>query len=228
MNKNLYRASRFFCRKANEMISSFQSMIINRELTKIGGADAQSISTHMTKRELSILYGLARELGISARALEIGSYLGASSCYLAGALGVRNGHVFCVDTWENQTMPDGEQDTFGEFQKNIKGVASLITPIRKNSKDLNPLDFNEQPLNLVFIDGDHSYQGVKNDFEKVASWVLGGGILAFHDCIAFEGVARTIGEALASGDWKFGGQVDNLLWLYKVEKGLLEFEHSAF
>lgn len=227
MGKNLYQVSRYFCRKANEIVVGFQNIVVNRELAKVGSANAQSISTHLSKRELSTLYGLARELGISARALEIGSYLGASSCYLAAALGVGNGHLFCVDTWENQTMPDGERDTFGEFQMNTRGITNRITPIRKNSLELKPSDFQEQQFNLVFIDGDHSYRGVKNDFEKVASWVVGGGILAFHDCIAFEGVARTIGEALASGCWKFGGQVDNLLWLYKVKEGLLEFEHPA-
>lgn len=223
-----YRASHHLVWRAEYLLTELQSSSINRELTKAGCPKAKNITTHMTARELNRLYILARELGESAKALEIGSYLGASSCYIAAALAPKGGHLFCVDTWENQTMPEGERDTLNEFKENIKEVAHHITPIRKNSQDLTPLDFVEHHLSLVFIDGDHSYYGAKNDYEKVAPWIVGGGILAFHDCIAFEGVARTIGEALASGNWKFGGQVDNLLWLCKVEKGYLEFEHSAF
>jgi cephalosporin hydroxylase len=37
------------------------------------------------------------------------------------------------------------------------------------------------PLDLLFIDGDHSYQGVKQDFEMYSPFVKTGGIVAFHD-----------------------------------------------
>ncbi len=228
MSNFSYRASHHLIWRAEQLLVDFQSSSINRELSKLSCLSKKHISTHMTARELNTLYMLAKELGESAKALEIGSYLGASSCYIAAALASKDGHLFCVDTWENQTMPEGEKDTLNEFKNNTKAVADRITTIRKNSQELVPSDFLESPLSLVFIDGDHSYQGAKNDYEKANSWIVGGGILAFHDCICFEGVARTIGEALATGNWKFGGQVDNLLWLRKVEKGCLEFEHSAF
>ncbi|MBU7587111.1 MAG: class I SAM-dependent methyltransferase [Nostoc sp. TH1S01] len=226
-NNLLYKASTHINWRTENILVSLQNFVITQELAKLGCPNAKNIDTHMTTRELNTLYILAKEQGNSAQALEIGSYLGASSCYISAALAPQGGHLFCVDTWENQTMPEGERDTFFEFKNNIAGLAKYITPIRKNSQDLTPSEF-AQPFNFVFIDGDHSYLGVKNDFEKTSPWILGGGILAFHDCIAFEGVARTIGEALVSGNWKFGGQVDNLLWLRKVKKGYLEFEHSAF
>ncbi|MBD2563909.1 MULTISPECIES: class I SAM-dependent methyltransferase [Nostoc] len=223
-----YKVSHHLIWRAEQLLIDFQSSSINRELTKLGCLTKNNINTHMTAHELNMLYILSKDLGEFAKVLEIGSYLGASSCYIAAAVSPKNGHLFCVDTWENQTMPEGERDTLNEFKNNTKAVAQHITAIRKNSQELRPSDFGGHSLNLVFIDGDHSYQGAKNDYEKASSWIVGGGILAFHDCIAFEGVARTIGEALASGNWKFGGQVDNLLWLRKVEKGCLEFEHSAF
>ena len=40
---------------------------------------------------------------------------------------------------------------------------------------------NESPLDFLFIDGDHSYDGVKADFEMYKSLVRPGGIIAFHD-----------------------------------------------
>ena len=36
-------------------------------------------------------------------------------------------------------------------------------------------------LDYLFIDGDHSYAGVKRDFEMYAQLVGGGGLIAFHD-----------------------------------------------
>lgn len=37
------------------------------------------------------------------------------------------------------------------------------------------------PIDFLFIDGDHSYEGVKQDFEMYAPFVRPGGIIAFHD-----------------------------------------------
>ena len=38
-------------------------------------------------------------------------------------------------------------------------------------------------LALLFIDGDHSYDGVKLDFEMYSPLVAGGGMIAFHDIV---------------------------------------------
>lgn len=36
-------------------------------------------------------------------------------------------------------------------------------------------------IDLLFIDGDHSYEGVKKDFEMYGGLVRSGGMIAFHD-----------------------------------------------
>jgi cephalosporin hydroxylase len=38
-------------------------------------------------------------------------------------------------------------------------------------------------VDFLFIDGDHSYEGVKKDFEMYSPLVRKGGIIAFHDII---------------------------------------------
>ena len=38
-------------------------------------------------------------------------------------------------------------------------------------------------MEFLFIDGDHSYEGVKDDFSKYAKFVKPGGIVAFHDIV---------------------------------------------
>jgi predicted O-methyltransferase YrrM len=40
-----------------------------------------------------------------------------------------------------------------------------------------------RPLDFLFIDGDHSYAGVKQDFERYGPLVRSGGIIAFHDIV---------------------------------------------
>jgi predicted O-methyltransferase YrrM len=41
----------------------------------------------------------------------------------------------------------------------------------------------QQALDFLFIDGDHSYEGVKRDFELYGPLVRKGGIVAFHDIV---------------------------------------------
>jgi len=38
-----------------------------------------------------------------------------------------------------------------------------------------------RPVDFLFIDGDHSYEGVKRDFELWSPLVRSGGMIAFHD-----------------------------------------------
>jgi len=39
----------------------------------------------------------------------------------------------------------------------------------------------QQPIDFLFVDADHSYEGVKQDFEMYAPLVRSGGMIAFHD-----------------------------------------------
>lgn len=41
----------------------------------------------------------------------------------------------------------------------------------------------ELPLDVLFIDGDHTYEGCKKDFERFSSFVRPGGLIIFDDYI---------------------------------------------
>ena len=43
--------------------------------------------------------------------------------------------------------------------------------------------FGGESIDFLFIDGDHSYDGVKRDFEMYSPLVKKGGIIAFHDIV---------------------------------------------
>jgi predicted O-methyltransferase YrrM len=189
--------------------------LIRRELRRRSLAEAYKIPTFTVSEELEALFELAHRCNPDARVLEVGSYLGASTCFLAAGLRGANASIVCVDTWQNQTMPDGIRDTLAEFEKNLKGVWHQLTLIRKFSSDIGP-DELRGPFDLVFLDGDHSYKQTRADFELVSNLLTSNGVLAFHDSLFFEGVSRVIGEALASAEWQIGGTVRNLFWIERA------------
>ena len=206
----------FTKRVARGIHRRFQASLIKLALRQRGLAGAYSIPNSTVREELETLFELAHECRPDARVLEIGSYLGASTCFLAAGLRGTRVSIACIDTWQNQTMPEGVRDTFAEFEKNVKAVRHQLTIIRKFSSDVSPIELGGQ-FDLVFLDGDHSYKQTRADFELVSNMVTPRGVLAFHDCLFFEGVSRVVGEALVSANWAIGGNVGNLCWLRRAQ-----------
>jgi hypothetical protein len=78
------------------------------------------ISSHLTIPERVMLYNLSKG---SQYGLEIGSFIGASaSCFCLGMSS--DGHLTCVDTWQNDAMAEGRRSTFEEFQKKYRKIFS--------------------------------------------------------------------------------------------------------
>lgn len=50
--------------------------------------------------------------------------------------------------------------------------------------------FAEKTIDFLFIDGDHSYEGVRQDFEMYSPLVTPGGYIGFHDISYIDDVAR--------------------------------------
>jgi hypothetical protein len=118
----------------------------------------------------------------------------------------------------NETMPDGCMDTFLEFQASTRQFAHMITPIRKMSRALTYSDIGGD-LDLVFIDGDHSEDAVRADFNIVRDNVRPGGIIAFHDVSScYPGVNKVLGEVLASGNWRLTDFTDSLGSVQKISE----------
>jgi predicted O-methyltransferase YrrM len=53
-----------------------------------------------------------------------------------------------------------------------------------------------RPVDAMFIDGDHTYAGVKQDYEMYESLVRDGGIVAFHDIVPTTTTERKISTDL--------------------------------
>jgi len=64
--------------------------------------------------------------------------------------------------------------------------------------------WSSRPIRLLWIDGDHTYAGAKEDFDLFSPYVIEGGIVAFHDTLhEFEGPIRVVVEDLLRSD-RFG------------------------
>jgi len=76
-----------------------------------------------------------------------------------------------------------------------------VIPVNSSSEKAAQM-WNEKikkPVRLLFIDGDHSYEGVKKDFELWSGLVIEGGIIGFHDYMSkgYPDVTRFVDELLA-------------------------------
>ena len=156
------------------------------------------IPTHMTMQERLVLLQSALELPAGFAAVEIGSYLGASTAFLGFAALHRGGTVHAVDPWTNDAMgAEGTRDTFGEFRRNTEPFAHFIVPHHGFSADAQARE-GGIACDLLFIDGDHSYPAVAADLRLWLPSLKPGGILAMHD-IDSPGVKQAFDEVVGEG-----------------------------
>lgn len=149
------------------------------------------IPSHLTCQERLALFRFARQGGTIA---EIGSYIGASTCCFSAAFrSAGTGKIICIDTWQNDAMTEGKRDTWEAFLGNTRRYQDCIIPIRGYSTEVVQSVMEVAPrLDVLFIDGDHSYTGVKGDWEAYKGFLKSGGLVIFHDYGWAEGVKRVI------------------------------------
>lgn len=171
---------------------------------------ASSIFTHMTSRERLQLCRLS-EVAPGGAFVEIGSYLGASTAFLAEGIRRRAAPTIlhCVDTWMNDAMSEGPRDTYAEFQKNVEPYGETIQPLRGYSSEV--AGGFEESVGLLFLDGDHSYEAVRADVDAWLHKVSPGGIVILHDVGWADGVQRVIRESIEPRAKEIG-RLPNLYW----------------
>ena len=141
----------------------------------------------LSYEEGETLYTLAQKCTGRGVIVEIGSWRGKSTtCLGLGSKAGKGVKIYSIDRHTDGTFPD--------FQQNLEkaGITELVTPIRSRSQDAWQ-DFDE-PIELLFIDGAHQYDLVKDDFDHWVPKVVDGGVVAMHDTTWFEGPRRVAEE----------------------------------
>lgn len=177
----------------NLKLGNFFSYWMSKDIRK-----AMTFGTHVTPYELFILSSLAKS---SCVAIEIGSYMGASSyvignALIAGSKENKDPVLICVDTWENHAMSEGKKDTFDCFLENINDLENVILPVRGFSEKVvdKVAGSCSEKVDFLFIDANHDYAGVKADWENYKGFLKSGAIVAFHDYGWADGVQRVVEE----------------------------------
>lgn len=154
--------------------------------------DAYRVPGYLHPTEGRFLYWLATRVRPGGVALEIGSFTGKSSTFLAAGL-VEGARLACVDTWWNDAMLPYNQpaNVFEQFLANTSPYRDKIETHRGTS--LAIASEWQRPIDVLFIDGDHSFEGCSADLKAWLPFVRRGGWVALHDTGA-AGVERAIAE----------------------------------
>lgn len=166
-----------------------------------------------TLRELEVLYTVAASSSIEGDILEIGSWLGKSTAYLAEACRAsENRCVVAVDTFL------GNPGKEALYQKPLESGTSIhrqfLTNIHKASLDRWVSEFTcgsasafvqlkHKKFRMIFIDACHDYEDVKRDILLWKGTLLPGGILALHDYRKGTPCAKAIDECVVRNKEEF-------------------------
>jgi predicted O-methyltransferase YrrM len=132
--------------------------------------------------------------------VEIGSYEGGSSVYLARPMCLDHDSykLYCVDTF---TGYGGNEESLPRFWKNIgrAGVSCKVVAIQNTSVDA-AAEWTNGSIRLLFIDALHTLEGVRSDFKSWSPFVVEGGGIIFHDYDSqHPGVKQYVDELIAGG-----------------------------
>lgn len=129
----------------------------------------------MTPEDLSAIDHISARVPLGAPVLEIGSFLGRSSVQWAARLPASR--IICVDAWQgcpedyverwyleqcwgDHTNFHMDKPMFNQFLRNTREFTNIV-PVRVISTEF--IWHWLQPPGVIFIDGDHTDEGVKAD-----------------------------------------------------------------
>jgi predicted O-methyltransferase YrrM len=126
--------------------------------------------------------------------LEIGSASGGACVFLYERLGFR----------EVISLDDGNHPRAAEQAANfarIPGIQRYVGDSHAPAAGAFLREVLTGPIDVAFIDGDHSYAGVVQDVQLVRPVLRPGGIVIFHDTVAVPDVKRAWRESTRHGDF---------------------------
>lgn len=138
----------------------------------------EHISQTVFKEEGEVLYKAVMELPENSIIVEIGCYVGRSTHVLAQTAKLRNSRVITIDPF--LTKFDGWDGNNAKkyFVRDVLSVFDNVQLIEEYSQ--NVVD-RVPEMDFLFIDGDHSYEGVKRDCENYLPKLKSGRNVSFHD-----------------------------------------------
>jgi predicted O-methyltransferase YrrM len=145
-------------------------------------------------RTLDLKQNMAELLGLIAalrkqpllRVCEIGTFKGGT-LFIWCQLAEPDAKVISIDL-PGGAFGGGYTERSVPFFESFCRAGQQLTCLRQSSHDpatraeLEKILAGEQ-LDFLFIDGDHTYEGVKKDYDLYAPLVRSGGMIGFHDIV---------------------------------------------
>jgi len=171
-----------------EVVDGIAFTYVNGVKGTLNGYDTQALLYEMKALEPDSKY------------VEIGSYLGCSGV-IAGLTMKGNPQVYCHDMWmEDMTQlpidggpPPKVENHLYQFYENVKKnkLERVIIPIRGDSSYTIGIH-DDNSIDLSFVDGDHSYDGVTKDLEAILPKMKSKSVILCHDCHGENEVTKAV------------------------------------
>jgi len=163
--------------------NSAKSVLENqaRELKELG-RPPYFVRTYQSPHELENFLLLAAEhMHDQGVIVEIGSFHGGNASIMAGFFYPRK--LVCIDRCFDYWLADGLKC------HKIQGESTAPWTMQQLIEELNG-----EKIDLLFIDGDHSYAGEMADYQLYSPLVRDGGIIALHDTHSIPDVGRVFND----------------------------------
>ena len=183
---------------------------------------ARGVDGFLGERELRVLVMLAAtspvqppEAGVM---VEIGSFKGRSAVALATvAEALQLAPLVSIDPHDAPSITDPGLEGASSFEAMqaalaSAGVGAHVELHRERSAEA--ARGWTRPIRFLWIDGDHTWEGARQDFGLFAPYLLPGAFVALHDSLHFfEGPIRTFVECILGSD-RFGpaGFLHTIAW----------------
>lgn len=158
---------------------------------------ASSIDGWLSRSEGHLLYELAARADAQGCIVEIGSWKGRSTVWLAS--GARAGHgarVIAIDPHRDTALHTAGESTEQALRTNldVAGVADRVDVVVATSQEA-AVGW-DRPISLLWIDGEHDYASVRRDLLLWQGHVVNGGVVALHDTVFWDGPREVVAEFL--------------------------------
>ncbi|MCX8042509.1 MAG: class I SAM-dependent methyltransferase [Desulfobacterota bacterium] len=164
-------------------------------------SEVEGVRGYMKLGDLQFLFNVGLTLPLNGTYLEIVSWAGLSAIAVANGLLANvnlKARIYCVDTWlgsiEHQGLTEIRNNAlYHMFLENIRktGMDGFITPIRATSLEA-AATWEDASLDVIFIDGDHSFQPC---FDDIVHWfpkLKPEGRMIGHDATPQGGVRKAL------------------------------------
>ena len=125
--------------------------------------------------------------------VEVGVAEAKSTDWLCRGAKLRGGKVYGYDLWDthglnNQFEHWSSKEKCEEYLRGKGHVNFELTKINSRTPEFAELIKSKHPsIDLAYIDGCHSYDGIKNDFDVIYPLLSESGVIVFHDTLRIDG-----------------------------------------